>query len=858
MLSDVIGPPPTTAEDAVPSSRTTSTLPSSSPSESNAFVAGVESASTSTEMETGQSAPSRADESSILELGSKATLVDPFRDQGESFFPKADVAVFLPVSNEEAPIDGDAISYFGEDTNTYIIGSEPEEDDKDTDDRGEEDPTVMLSSRHSTLSSFTGASLLASPRHSVFGEPSVASPTGSGAADLLSPVQLSAKLRPFSIPSMGFKVKRGDSIDSGYADGESWTSPVPFPHSPPGTFRSPVMFPSHSRRASASSPSLKDIRVSYNAGALRPSPYNRIEVIKEVEFDGCLEDNEDTALAILGAYGTSPSEGLGEGGACHPLQVNVAEDRAEEDDKPLDVPGPRRHPPDHLHPITCHDLDLSSQPSFISNDNLSFKTALSLQHSYDSLSDISRQSPVKQDSLLAYLSGCSTPNTSVLSHYGDANEFLEQSVTSTHVCEPSDPVSQIDSTGAPESTASEERPLLGETVIGSDLPLGSASADDLQGLDPEKVVTPRESLSGAVHSDRRYLIPSSSVDSSHGLSPAKDLLGYALPDANGNDPESSRPPSTVLHDSLPEHVAVEADQSLAVENSLGSDEVTECLDSEGGSFTRRLSFPLPPPFLPAEVVGNSTLNGEDTSVRPEAAVGDFAKDMPNAHAGSLDADVEQIHSGSDLTEKARPSQLPSVEYPNTSTDFTLRRSRAVSDITVKGKSPPATPPADTPYILRSPPPPLEQPGRSDSVRSLYDQYFDESASDGLSEFSSPSHEDTAPPDTSSLTAEPSQEGHLQSLDLTPLVFQRISSSSPDSEVGDSGTGPPRSEAVFRPLLTGRRSFLRSSLAELIPKANPKKSSSHTNRSTRVQARQIGSTMVPLGFRRHKPQVCEQP
>jgi hypothetical protein len=977
VLSDVIGPPSNPPEDAIPASRAMSAIPSdfqsiaqgdrtSLPLELDSFESTT---STVAGMETEQGASSRADPSSILEPDSEATLVDPVGYLIESLFPEAHgevLADFLPVPDNEESADWDATSYFVGAAETYVIGSEAEdesEDDENMNDRGEDDPTVMMSNRQSTFSSFTGASLLASPRRSIFGESSVASPTEDDAVDLLSPVQLSARLRPFSIPSLGSKVKRGGSIDSGYADGDGWVGPLPFPRSPPRSFQSPATFPSHSRRASLSSPALKARRVSCDVGALRPFPHNPIEIIKE-ESDGSSEDNENTAYTILGAYDTSPSEEQGEGRACDPLQVTVAEEKAEEDDKSSEVPAvmptPRRYSPEHLHPTREYDLDSCNQPSFVSEDNLSFVTALSTQPSYEDFSDISRISPVKQDSLLSTILGCSTPNTSVLSYHGDANELLEQPVVDSHVCESSYLVtmtggSQIDSTGAPEGPLPEEVATdlftspstddlqdpapgkvaprgslsvvfhfdrrLGPSVDASHglssanlgcVPLGANNfapekvvtsrerlsgafhfneqppkpspelsdsppsvkvafssappgADDHQGSRPENVTTPRERLPGNSRHHWRSPKSSLSAESIHSSSSIKNVLGYASPGSgdaqdfvsenDGNDPKSPESSPTGLRGCLAECAAAEAGQSLLVENNLGSDEITVSFDSESDNFTQRLSFSLPPPFLPAETIGHSTLSGEeDTSILSETAFATLEKEVSSAYTVSQEKEMQRIHSGPDLTEKARPSQLPPVD---SNTDFTLRRSRAASDLTVKGMSPPVTTPGNTPDILRSPSP---SPGRSDSVQSLYDQYFDDGTCDDSSEFSSPVNKDTALPDVSGPIEVPSQEVHPRSLDLTPHVFRGVSSPSSNGKPGNSGADSPRSETILRPLLTGRRSALRSSPAEPIPKANlayDKGSPSPTHSSTRLQAREIGSTMVPLGFRRHKPQVCAQ-
>lgn len=950
-------------------------------------------------MEAEQGTSSRAEQSSILEPDPEDTLVGPFEDQIESFFPEVYrelAAEFLPVPDDEESPDGNTTPYFVQDTETYVIGS----DDEDMDDCGEEDPTVIMSNRQSTFSSFTGASLLASPRNSVFGKSSVASPIEDGAMDLLSPVQLSAKLQPFPIPSSDSKIKRGDSIDSGYADGDSWVSPLPFPCSPPSGFRPPVTFLSLSRRASHSSPALLDRRVSYDVSVLRRSPHNPIEVIREVGPDESLEDNEDIAYTILGAYGTSPSEEQGENEACGPLQVSapvVAEENAEGEELP-EVPAvmrsPRRYSHEHLHPTREYDPDSCNQPS---DDNLSFKTALSTQPSYENLSNITQVSPVEHNSLLSSVSGCSTPNTSVLSHYGDANELLEQLIVGPHVRESylvstTGAASQIGSPEVSEARVPEECSLPEVVTTDSNILFTSGNTDDLRGPAPEKVVAPRVPLSGFFYFDRRSSISNLPVDTSHSLSSAKDILGYDPPgagdlleftpprerlacvshsdkrpppdaddlqefapvnvvasrehspailhydrrsptsspstessysssscqdvfgyaaaggdaqesapenvvapqdrlssvlhfdkasaklgpstesshspssgkgvlvyaplDADGNDSRSPEPSPTISHGYLVECAMAEACQSL-VEDGPGSDEITESFDSECDDLTQRLSFPLPPHILPAEIVGHSTLSGEeDTSVLFEVAVPNIEKDMPNASTVLQHEEVQRILSGPDLTEKARQSQLPLVGSPDSDSDFTLRRSRAASDLTVKRRSSPVTTPGPTPCISRSSPP-VEQPGRSDSVQSLYDQYFDNGTSDDGSEFSSPAHRDATLPDMSSSTEEPCQDVHLQSVDHTSHVFHRVSSPFFESKTSNSGTGSPWSETALRPLWTGQRSFLCSSLTKLVPKANPSDASSSPHPFPRLLDREIGSTIVPLGFRRYKPVVCEQ-
>jgi hypothetical protein len=116
---------------------------------------------------------------------------------------------------------------------------------------------------------------------------------------LLSPVELSAGLRPFSVYSA--PLKRDDSIDSGYAD--SWTGPTPLARSPPNAMRNSVAFDSTPFRRSSIS-SLQNRRVSYDVRAVRPSP----------KQSAVAEEHDDTfsTSSILDAYEFSSSYDLDE------------------------------------------------------------------------------------------------------------------------------------------------------------------------------------------------------------------------------------------------------------------------------------------------------------------------------------------------------------------------------------------------------------------------------------------------------------------------------------------------------------------------------------------------------------------
>ncbi|KAG2103930.1 hypothetical protein BD769DRAFT_164948 [Suillus cothurnatus] len=184
----------------------------------------------------------------------------------------------------------------------YVVGDEDgeEEGEQDPEEAGE-DKSQSISmtilrfptppSRFSSPSTASSVfSLLACP-HDLTEEPL----DNSGQEvnnDLLSPVELSARLRPFSMYSYNFPPKRQDSIDSGYAD--SWTGPALLARSPPHAARNSIAFDSTPfRRASVSL--LQDRRVSYDVRGVRPSP--RQPVVAE-EHD----DVTSSTLSILDAY----------------------------------------------------------------------------------------------------------------------------------------------------------------------------------------------------------------------------------------------------------------------------------------------------------------------------------------------------------------------------------------------------------------------------------------------------------------------------------------------------------------------------------------------------------------------------
>lgn len=177
---------------------------------------------------------------------------------------------------------------------SYVVEDGAEEQNLDCEE-AQEDPNIMTvlrfptpPSRFSYMSTTSSVfSLLARP-HGLTEEPS--DDSGQEVSnDLLSPVNLSAGLRPFSVCDYSVLPKREDSIDSGYAD--SWTGPTLLARSPPHVMRNSVAFDSSPvRRHSISS--LQSRRVSYDVRAVRPSPRQ----------SAVTEENDDDTSSILDAY----------------------------------------------------------------------------------------------------------------------------------------------------------------------------------------------------------------------------------------------------------------------------------------------------------------------------------------------------------------------------------------------------------------------------------------------------------------------------------------------------------------------------------------------------------------------------
>ncbi|KAI6109619.1 hypothetical protein F5141DRAFT_798673 [Pisolithus sp. B1] len=238
----------------------------------------------------------------------------------------------------------------------------------------------------SVVSPFSGVSLLASPQDTcrktfACGHAQVRTP------DLLSPVQLSAKLRPFSLSSAHCPPRRGDSIDSGYAEGDNWIDPEPLSRSPPPKAL-PYLVSSSSGR---SSPSVGFIEASVPEG---------------------IDDCDDGTSSIIEIYESSSSDA--EGGSSPTMKISDFTTLHEAREGGMSAP---------LNTVSGLREELFKQPT--NNKNTSFGAALSAQPSLDFSDASSRVSFLRHDSPPSSRSGSSTPNTSLFSQDSDSPHVEE-------------------------------------------------------------------------------------------------------------------------------------------------------------------------------------------------------------------------------------------------------------------------------------------------------------------------------------------------------------------------------------------------------------------------------------------------
>lgn len=496
-----------------------------------------------------------------------------------------------------------------------------------------DESTAVPNHRHSSIASvasrFSGVSLLASPRDNRQQRPLISSsgsPTQACISDLLSPVQLSAKLRRFSLHS-GSPLKRGDSIDSGYVDGDSWVGPLPLSRSPPLRDWSPVGagLPQAPQPLLAS-PATQESMASYHVEAVNHVP--RMETLEESVDEGS-EGNEDATSLILDAYSNSSSDA--EDNYSSPtMRISETSENADEAGpnppasclsslRPTSFPVvfERRRSAEQL------PTEQGGQRSSTTNHDLSCKATLTTQPSFDFSDASSRVSSRRHDSLLSSHSGNSTPNTSMYSQDSDA-------------------------------WRNEDEECLFSARLGHDLPLEESFRPEMGQQVADKG---QQSSLSLFLSDGNELEPRRCPPSVEG----EEL------EEMGNTGSSTECSFSEPHEGLSD-----ATQDPGVQGNSVSQELLG-LDHQSFSMDGVLQFPLPPSFELAS-----------QSATPEDAVVLQGVDMDSQ------ADVhfcaKRARATSDLTVKAdsdNSSLSPSPLLPSL-IDVSSQRSRVESDSSTEG------------------------------------------------------------------------------------------------------------------------------------------------------------------------------
>ncbi|KAI6036404.1 hypothetical protein BKA83DRAFT_669940 [Pisolithus microcarpus] len=276
----------------------------------------------------------------------------------------------------------------------------------------EHEPTATPFGRQSfisVVSPFSGVSLLASPQDTC-SKTFTCSHAQVHTPDLLSPVQMSAELRPFSLSSARCPPRRGDSIDSGYAEGDSWIDPEPLSRISP---TKSIAVSSSSRSLQSTSPLMQECelavfgRSSSSLGSI------------EASVPEGTEDCDDGTSSIIEIYSSSSDV---EGSSSPTMKISdfitQHEARAGGMSAPLNTDLSSTA-------ITSISPDSEQLKSLSDNNNASSGAALSAQPSLDFSDASSRVSLLRHDSPLSSRSGSSTPNTSLFSQDSDSSPVEE-------------------------------------------------------------------------------------------------------------------------------------------------------------------------------------------------------------------------------------------------------------------------------------------------------------------------------------------------------------------------------------------------------------------------------------------------
>ncbi|KAI6045624.1 hypothetical protein EDC04DRAFT_2147242 [Pisolithus marmoratus] len=647
----------------------------------------------------------------------------------------------------------------------------------------------------SVASLFSGVSLLASPqdtRGKIFtSSPSDTQPQAR-TPDLLSPVQLSAKLRPFSLSSVRGPPQRGDSIDSGYAEGDSWIDPEPLSRSPPPKAPYLVSSSRHSHGLPSTSPLMQEYRLAYCVSSGRSSPF--AGSVEASILEGT-EDVDDGTSSIIDIYESSSSDA--EGGSSPTMKISDVTILHAAHENGTNTP-PNTGSSTATVTSTSGTFESGGlrvepflQPT--DNENVSSGPALSAQSSLDfSDASSSRVSLLRHDSPLSSRPGSSTPNTSLFSEDSDsscAEESLylpnsgnadnaTHSEEFQHVTDENTlrgPIlAPLQSMASPEEKSNSSR--LGKTgdyeTSDNDISTDASFLLCLPTPTRRKDVEVVEDLETG-----RSTIPSETIPS-FGLIPVEGVLQFPMPPT----PEGAAP-STSLGDAVTSQQLTfhnVADMRFLPSSAKSCSAQLICAPSDFAVDTC-LSKRIP------STSGNSSTSEDFDSSRPAAGPSDTNRLF--AHS--------PVFERPSLSAADRVGEAPARQCSNPSSLYLLGHQHVGDDLREHRASTSCT---------NSP--------------ALIPRYVDISSNQGSQ------HIALRSPWTSPCSSSPPAA-------ILPPVSQSV---------------PPRSGSVFRPLLTGRKSLLEESLFgdRISQNAFVARDRSITvSGSSRPRAKEVGSTSISL-------------
>ncbi|KAH7909867.1 hypothetical protein BJ138DRAFT_179893 [Hygrophoropsis aurantiaca] len=686
------------------------------------------------------------------------------------------------------------------------------------------------------------------------------SPSGEDAqtaSSLLSPIQLSARLRPFSLCS---RPAREDSIDSGYAD--SWTGPLPFTRSPPrSALSSPASF--HFGRVSLTSPLPLSRRTSYDVRAIRPSPssYKISENEGDAEDEDEDEGEDELTFSILEAYDAFPMP-PGDGVELEERDSMVSDYSSPTMRLPRDL---KANTSDVIHsdPPTAEVVD----ETLPSNPQTTLKAILTSAMSSDDLMEETSLSG--RNSIFSVGSRPSSPNTSLLSASCD------------------------------DSLQSESQDEASESSLGLAYDDPSLAVDDSSSM---FVSADNCGARWAMMSDVQSALERSTNRRSISISPHSDFNQEELegcPSLASLDCDGEASESTTLSDCWP------------AGHGAPSDPVHEMRDTlESFSSTSRLDGPADHGTLEElnHVYDHLELANEDLSWvsddpdKSMASTVDDSMTLPDNVSFGNDAHpvapMQRDRATSDITIKG-VSAISSALAPAESVPSSVfQRDRAASDLTVKGRSLSISSTeqggAESPIRESSPtsaPPPMADNTcsvsgafeGSDILQSLYDQYVDVESMDSSNILGELALQPNVMPDE--LSPKLGTRDLRASIDSLSNILADVdglfSSSAPDSlqqAFNSFGLGashftgslsdPPSAAAPLRPLMLTQDRHSSANFASVHSSpiqsndyqpqqpSPPRDSASNlVARSTsRILSKEIGSTKIPFSFKRRNPQV----